>query len=123
MIRFSLSSPGPALCLVLVTAVVLLMPRPVSAGRGTESDDESTTYETVVTASRGEEAAFESPRAVRVVGRHAIREGGLTIVRSARSVKPVLRCLLLGRFLTRTWRREGPPSWPPRGRRRCRRQW
>ena len=38
------------------------------------AQDEDTEYETVVTSSRGEEAAFRSTRAISVVGRKGLRE-------------------------------------------------
>ena len=51
----------------LLSLTLLLFSSPVLA-------DETEEYETVVTASRGEERAFDSPRAITVLGRKKIRE-------------------------------------------------
>lgn len=54
-----------------IAALFLVWAMALPAQAGEDSDAE---YETVVTSSRGEEDAFESPRAITVVGRAALRE-------------------------------------------------
>jgi outer membrane receptor protein involved in Fe transport len=56
----------------LVAAIGLLVG--AAAASAEPADDEEPGYETVVTPSRSEEAAFESPRAIEVVGQRQLRE-------------------------------------------------